>query len=66
MEDGYTAEKLFNSGFSYTYDDLIFLPHYIDFAADDVNLSSSLSRNIPLSTPFVASPMDTVSESAMA
>ncbi|GAU27569.1 hypothetical protein TSUD_30010, partial [Trifolium subterraneum] len=63
---GYAAEKLFNSGFSYTYDDLIFLPHYIDFAADDVNLSSRLSRNISLSTPFVASPMDTVSESAMA
>lgn len=66
IEDGYAAEKLFNSGFSYTYDDLIFLPHYIDFAADAVDLSSRLSRNIPLSTPFVASPMDTVSESAMA
>jgi len=66
IEDGYAAEKLFNTGFSYTYDDLIFLPHYIDFAADDVDLSSRLSRNIPLSTPFVASPMDTVSESSMA
>lgn len=66
IEDGYAAEKLFNSGFSYTYDDLIFLPHYIDFAADAVDLSTRLSRNIPLSTPFVASPMDTVSESSMA
>lgn len=66
IEDGFTAEKLFNQGFSYTYDDVIFLPHYIDFPAEAVDLSSRISRNIPLSVPFVASPMDTVSEAAMA
>ncbi|KAK7324134.1 hypothetical protein VNO77_27656 [Canavalia gladiata] len=66
IEDGFTAEKLFNQGFSYTYDDVIFLPHYIDFAADAVDLSTHLTRHLPLSLPFVASPMDTVSESAMA
>lgn len=66
VEDGFAAEKLFNNGFSYTYDDVIFLPHYIDFAADAVDLSTRLSRRIPLSTPLVASPMDTVSEAAMA
>ncbi|KAK7319488.1 hypothetical protein RJT34_04209 [Clitoria ternatea] len=66
IEDGFTAEKLFNQGFSYTYDDVIFLPHYIDFPADAVNLSTNLTRRIPLSVPFVASPMDTVSESSMA
>lgn len=66
FEDGFAAEKLFNNGFSYTYDDLIFLPHYIDFPADAVDLSTRLSRNVSLSTPFVASPMDTVSESSMA
>ncbi|XP_027342667.1 inosine-5'-monophosphate dehydrogenase [Abrus precatorius] len=66
IEDGFTAEKLFNQGFSYTYDDVIFLPHFIDFAADAVNVSTHLTRRIPLSLPFVASPMDTVSESAMA
>ncbi|KAL1353254.1 hypothetical protein HN51_017204 [Arachis hypogaea] len=66
IEDGFTAEKLFNQGFSYTYDDVIFLPHYIDFPAEAVDLSSRISRNVPLSVPFVASPMDTVSESAMA
>ncbi|KAK7243763.1 hypothetical protein RIF29_38574 [Crotalaria pallida] len=66
IEDGFTAEKLFNQGFSYTYDDVIFLPHYIDFPAEAVDLSSNLSRNLRLSVPLVASPMDTVSESAMA
>lgn len=66
VEDGFAAEKLFNNGFSYTYDDVIFLPHYIDFAADAVDLSTRLSRRIPLSTPLVASPMDTVSEASMA
>ncbi|KAL1308111.1 hypothetical protein AAHE18_17G082400 [Arachis hypogaea] len=66
IEDGFTAEKLFNQGFSYTYDDVIFLPHYIDFPVEAVDLSSRISRNVPLSVPFIASPMDTVSESAMA
>ncbi|KAJ7982089.1 Inosine-5'-monophosphate dehydrogenase [Quillaja saponaria] len=65
-EDGFGAEKLFNQGYSYTYDDVIFLPHYIDFPTDAVQLDTRLSRNIPLSIPCVASPMDTVSESHMA
>ncbi|KAJ9183251.1 hypothetical protein P3X46_007135 [Hevea brasiliensis] len=66
LDDGYAAEKLFNQGFSYTYDDVIFLPHYIDFPADAVSLSTYLSRNVPLSIPCVSSPMDTVTESYMA
>ncbi|CAI0554653.1 unnamed protein product, partial [Linum tenue] len=65
-EDGFGAKKLFNQGFSYTYDDVIFLPHYIDFPTDAVSLSTKLSRNIPLSIPCVSSPMDTVTESHMA
>ncbi|XP_009618296.1 inosine-5'-monophosphate dehydrogenase 2 [Nicotiana tomentosiformis] len=64
--DGFPAERLFNQGYSYTYDDVIFLPGYIDFPVDDVNLSTKLSRNIPLSIPCVASPMDTVTETSMA
>ncbi|XP_065853030.1 inosine-5'-monophosphate dehydrogenase 2-like [Euphorbia lathyris] len=66
FEDGFPAEKLFNQGYSYTYDDVIFLPHYIDFPADAVSLSTKLSRNVPLSIPCVSSPMDTVTESYMA
>ncbi|OMO58078.1 IMP dehydrogenase/GMP reductase [Corchorus capsularis] len=66
MEDGFAASRLFTQGYSYTYDDVIFLPHYIDFPTDAVSLSTSLSRNIRLSIPCVASPMDTVSEVYMA
>ncbi|KAM0037814.1 putative IMP dehydrogenase [Helianthus debilis subsp. tardiflorus] len=66
IEDGFSATKLFNQGYSYTYDDVIFLPHYIDFPTDAVNLSTKLSTNINLSVPCVASPMDTVTESSMA
>ncbi|XP_058096076.1 inosine-5'-monophosphate dehydrogenase-like [Magnolia sinica] len=65
-EDGFSATRLFNQGFSYTYDDVIFLPHYIDFPTDAVSLSTKLSRNIDLTIPCVSSPMDTVSESSMA
>ncbi|XP_034679112.1 inosine-5'-monophosphate dehydrogenase-like [Vitis riparia] len=66
IEDGFPAVKLFNQGYSYTYDDVIFHPGYIDFPADAVQLGTKLSRNVHLSIPCVASPMDTVTESAMA
>uniref|UniRef100_A0A804M517 CBS domain-containing protein n=1 Tax=Zea mays TaxID=4577 RepID=A0A804M517_MAIZE len=65
-DDGFAAPRLFSQGVSYTYDDVIFLPGYIGFPADAVDLSTRLSRRIPLSIPCVASPMDTVSEAAMA
>ena len=66
VEDGFASTRLFNQGYSYTYDDVIFLPHYIDFSTDDVSLSTNLTRRLPLYTPIVSSPMDTVTESAMA
>ncbi|KAL8147094.1 hypothetical protein AgCh_004713 [Apium graveolens] len=66
FEDGFPATKLFNQGFSYTYDDVIFLPHYIDFPTDSVQLATKLTRNLNLSIPCVASPMDTVTEASMA
>ena len=53
-------------GYAYTYDDIIFHPGHIDFAVDDVSLGGRASRNIALRTPLVSSPMDTVTESAMA
>ncbi|KAM1484278.1 hypothetical protein TB2_035482 [Malus domestica] len=66
FEDGFSSERLFNQGYSYTYDDVIFLPHYIDFPTDSVHPASNLSRRVPLSIPCVSSPMDTVTESHMA
>uniref|UniRef100_A0A5B7BHS8 Inosine-5'-monophosphate dehydrogenase n=1 Tax=Davidia involucrata TaxID=16924 RepID=A0A5B7BHS8_DAVIN len=66
VDDGFPAVRLFNQGYSYTYDDVIFLPHYIDFPTDSVQLATKLTRNVSLSIPCVASPMDTVTESSMA
>lgn len=66
IDDGFQADKLFNHGKSFTYDDVIFLPHYIDFPVDAVQLGTKLTRNLNLSIPCVASPMDTVTGSSMA
>nr|CAB3451894.1 unnamed protein product [Digitaria exilis]CAB3455654.1 unnamed protein product [Digitaria exilis] len=65
-DDGFSAARLFSQGVSYTYDDVIFHPGYIDFPADAVDVSTRLSRRVPLAVPCVASPMDTVSEASMA
>lgn len=64
--DGLDAEALFGSGIGLTFDDLIVLPGYIDFAADDVRLDTHVTRNIRLKRPLVSSPMDTVTEAQMA
>lgn len=66
LEDGLPAARLFNQGFAYTYDDIIFHPKYVDFPTDAVDLSSKLTRNITLRSPCISSPMDTVTEWSMA
>ncbi|KAL0298717.1 UNVERIFIED_CONTAM: Inosine-5'-monophosphate dehydrogenase 1 [Sesamum radiatum] len=66
LDDGFPASRLFIQGYSYTYDDVIFLPHYIDLPTDAVSLSTKLSRRVSLATPCVSSPMDIVTESSMA
>ncbi|XP_026467894.1 inosine-5'-monophosphate dehydrogenase [Ctenocephalides felis] len=66
LRDGLSAQELLERGEGLTYDDFIILPGYIDFTADDVDLSSPLTKNITLKTPLVSSPMDTVTESDMA
>lgn len=66
QEDGFPASKLFHQGISYTYDDVIFHPGFIDFPTDSVHLPTFLSKHIQLRTPCVSSPMDTVSEASMA
>lgn len=64
--DGQSAEEMFGKDEGLTYNDFIVLPGHIDFGADEVELSTRITRHIPLKVPCVSSPMDTVTESKMA
>ena len=64
--DGLTTEELFQNHDGLTYNDFIILPGYIHFPSDHVSLTSKLTKQLRIRTPFVSSPMDTVTESKMA
>ncbi|WFD31761.1 IMP dehydrogenase [Malassezia sp. CBS 17886] len=49
-----------------TYNDFLVLPGFIDFPASQASLRSRVTRNVVLNTPFLSSPMDTVTETDMA
>ncbi len=65
-DNGIKAEQLFESGKGLTYNDILLMPGYIDFSAEDVSLETQVTRNIRLKRPFLSSPMDTVTEDQMA
>src|SRR5512136_803002 len=49
-----------------TYDDVLLLPAHSTYLPRDVDLTTRLSRNIPLNIPLVSSAMDTVTEARTA
>jgi len=49
-----------------TFDDVLLVPQYSDVVPADVDVCTELTRKIKLNIPILSSPMDTVTESAMA
>lgn len=49
-----------------TYNDFLVLPGFINFPASQVSLRTRVTKNVTLNTPFLSSPMDTVTETDMA
>lgn len=51
---------------SLTFNDVLLRPGYSGFDRSDISVKSKLSKNIRLEAPFVAAPMDTVTEHKLA
>lgn len=66
--DGLSVSELMDSRAhgGLTYNDFLVLPGFIDFPASKVDLKARVTRNVVLNTPFISSPMDTVTEMEMA
>ncbi|KAF8797740.1 IMP dehydrogenase [Phlegmacium glaucopus] len=66
--DGLSVSDLIDSQVNggLTYNDFLLLPGKIDFPASEVITESRITRNVVLKTPFMSSPMDTVTENEMA
>ena len=58
------ANKFLGEGL--TYDDVLLIPSYSEVLPREVDISTSLSKNIRLNIPIVSAAMDTVTESGMA
>ncbi|KAM6493417.1 IMP dehydrogenase [Amanita muscaria] len=66
--DGLAVQDLMDSNVhgGLTYNDFLILPGKIDFSPSEVTTETRVTRNVVLKTPFLSSPMDTVTEREMA
>jgi IMP dehydrogenase len=52
---------------TYSYDDVLLVPQYSEIRSrSEIDISSDLGKDVKLQLPILASPMDTISETAMA
>lgn len=67
-KDGLSVKELLDStNFGgLTYNDILILPGLINFPSSAVSLDVQLTKKITLKSPFISSPMDTVTEEDMA
>ena len=49
-----------------TFDDVLLIPSYSEVLPPDINITTSLTKNIKLNIPIVSASMDTVTESKLA
>lgn len=63
---GKYLERIANSPLALTFKDVILLPSFSTIEPREVDLSTNITVNLRGSTPIVSSPMDTVTESALA
>ena len=64
-----TKEKTYEENYSVglSYDDVLLVPKYSDIRSrNEIDISIDLGNGLKLESPIIASPMDTISESAMA
>lgn len=53
-------------GLAITFDDVLLVPQYSEIMPHECDVSTQFTRNIKINVPLISSPMDTVTESAMA
>ncbi|MFH1582699.1 MAG: IMP dehydrogenase [Candidatus Falkowbacteria bacterium] len=59
-------DKIESLGLALSYGDVRLKTSYSEVALNEVNLASRFSRNVPLNSPLISSPMDMITEHKMA